>query len=95
VIDAATEKVAMAHALQRISMSSVVAPKALFGFVAKNPGTSAKFCHVFRTTKSKYAESAQALVSKAFRMAFAKDRTLKRGKQGAATCRTERLGWHT
>eukprot|EP00045_Choanoeca_perplexa_P007925 m.72782 g.72782 ORF g.72782 m.72782 type:complete len:501 (-) comp14281_c0_seq2:25-1527(-) len=78
VMDSSTDKTAMAHALQRISMSSIVAPKALFGFVAKNPGSSAKYCHVFKMSKPKYAESAQALVGKAFKMAFAKDRTMKK-----------------
>eukprot|EP00730_Choanoeca_flexa_P018454 TRINITY_DN8973_c0_g1_i1.p1 TRINITY_DN8973_c0_g1~~TRINITY_DN8973_c0_g1_i1.p1 ORF type:complete len:526 (+),score=128.29 TRINITY_DN8973_c0_g1_i1:168-1745(+) len=77
VMDTLTDKVAMAHALHRVSMSSIVAPKALFGFVAKNPGTAAKFCHVFKMSKAKYAENAQALVGKAFKIAFAKDRSLK------------------
>ena len=28
----------------------------MFGFVAKNPGESKKFCHVFQTKKSSHAE---------------------------------------
>lgn len=48
VIDRQTNAVAMAHALGRISLCSVDAQCALFGFVAKNPGGDTKYCHVFK-----------------------------------------------
>ena len=53
VIDRATNKVAMAHALGRISMCTIEAESALFGFVAKNPGGEVKFCHVFKVRKAR------------------------------------------
>ena len=48
VIDEATNQVAMAHSLNRITMCSVDSTNSLFGFVAKNPGGEVKFCHVFK-----------------------------------------------
>lgn len=75
VIDASTNKVAMAHALMRVSMSSVDADNSLFGFVAKNPGDRRNFCHVFVLRKQRHAEEVQALMSKAFRLAFSNERT--------------------
>ena len=60
----------------KISLSSVDSEFALFGFVAKNPGGMDKFCHVFVMKKQRHADEVQALVSKAFKLAFTQDRTL-------------------
>ncbi|EDQ87362.1 uncharacterized protein MONBRDRAFT_27493 [Monosiga brevicollis MX1] len=83
IVDKTNQQVAMAHALQRISMSSIVSEKRLFGLVAKNPGTKDKYCHVFKMARSQHTETAQALLSKAFKLAFAKNRSLKAMPSGA------------
>lgn len=61
----------------------------LFGFVAKNPGKNQRFCHVFLMRKHRHADQVQALVNKAFRLAFTNERTLgrrpKRADAGAAS----------
>ena len=43
----------MAHAMFRISYTTIIMEKHYFAFVGKNPGggTAASFCHVFRTDK--------------------------------------------
>lgn len=48
-----------------------------FGFVARNPGVENKYCHVFGMEKKNHAQQVHGLVTKAFRLAFAKDRTIK------------------
>jgi len=80
VVDGRTQKVAMAHALARVSMCSVDPKHALFGFVAKNPGVQDKYCHVFAMRKQRHADEVHALVSKAFKLAFTKERTIKATK---------------
>lgn len=80
VVDGRTQKVAMAHALARVSMCSVDPNHALFGFVAKNPGVLDKYCHVFAMRKQRHADEVHALVSKAFKLAFTKERTIKQSK---------------
>ena len=85
VVDTHTHKVAMAHALARISMCSVDPHSALFGFVAKNPGVTDKFCHVFSMRKQRHADDVHALVSKAFKLAFTKERTVRAGKGKSRT----------
>eukprot|EP00036_Acanthoecidae_sp_10tr_P000135 CAMPEP_0182948670 /NCGR_PEP_ID=MMETSP0105_2-20130417/59875_1 /TAXON_ID=81532 ORGANISM="Acanthoeca-like sp., Strain 10tr" /NCGR_SAMPLE_ID=MMETSP0105_2 /ASSEMBLY_ACC=CAM_ASM_000205 /LENGTH=554 /DNA_ID=CAMNT_0025088963 /DNA_START=39 /DNA_END=1703 /DNA_ORIENTATION=+ len=79
VIDAAAHKVAMAHALNRISMAAADSELPLFGFVAKNPGVNAKYCHVFYMKSRKHAESLQGYVMKAFRQAYTNRRLSERG----------------
>eukprot|EP00038_Savillea_parva_P006586 m.164658 g.164658 ORF g.164658 m.164658 type:complete len:554 (-) comp12453_c0_seq1:126-1787(-) len=74
VIDASSNKVAMAHALNRVSMAAADTEFPLFGFVAKNPGVNAKYCHVFHMRSRRHAESVQGVVNKAFRLAYAKKR---------------------
>jgi hypothetical protein len=81
IIDDRTDKVAMAHALSRIVMSEYDRQLPLFGFVARNPGTSQIFCHVLAMERLRHAEQAQALVTKAFGLAFSKDATLKRTRK--------------
>lgn len=51
----------------------------LFGFVAKNPKVSDRFCHVFKMKQRKFAVDCQGLVKKAFGLAFAANKqTMKR-----------------
>eukprot|EP00039_Didymoeca_costata_P032500 m.38075 g.38075 ORF g.38075 m.38075 type:complete len:500 (+) comp9386_c1_seq1:69-1568(+) len=83
VIDQAKNKVAMAHALSRISMASADNQGTFFGFVAKNPKVVDKFCHVFSMERRRYAEDCQALVMKAFRLQYAAERTLPKDRKAA------------
>eukprot|EP00729_Bicosta_minor_P003710 gene3710-18849_t len=82
VIDTTANKVAMAHALQRISMATGDAQSTLFAFVAKNPKVVDRYCHVFNMPATRTAEDCQALVMKAFRLAFASRKTSQRAKKG-------------
>lgn len=81
VIDTTSNKVAMAHALSRVSMAAADSQLPLFGFVAKNPGVPDKFCHVFNMNSRAHAEHLQGLVMQAFKLAFANER--EAGKQAA------------
>eukprot|EP00037_Helgoeca_nana_P018590 m.177655 g.177655 ORF g.177655 m.177655 type:complete len:562 (+) comp24497_c0_seq2:2263-3948(+) len=86
VIDTTSNKVAMAHALNRISMAAADSELPLFGVVAKNPGVNAKYCHVFNMRSRKHAESVQGVVMKAFRLAYTNRRLSVqpvKGKPGA------------
>jgi hypothetical protein len=83
VIDDRAGKVAMAHALARIVMSEFDRALPYFGFVARNPGASELFCHVFAMERQQHAEQSQALLTKAFALAFSHEATLKRTKKGA------------
>ena len=82
VIDTSANKVAMAHALQRISMATGDEKSTLFGFVAKNPKVLDRYCHVFNMPDTRCGEDCQALVMKAFRLAFASRKTSQRAKKG-------------
>jgi hypothetical protein len=84
VIDTAANKVAMAHALTRISMATADEQTTLFGFVAKNPKVADRYCHVFNMPDGACAQQCQGIVMKAFGLAFAARRTSQRGKRGAA-----------
>lgn len=86
VIDTGANKVAMAHALARISMATTDEAGTLFGFVAKNPKVQDRFCHVFNLAHRRHAEDCQAIVTKAFRLAFTST-TLKRRKKPSAVPR--------
>ena len=81
VIDTTSHKVAMAHALSRVSMAAADSQLPLFGFVAKNPGVPDKFCHVFNMNSRAHAEHLQGLVMQAFKLAFANERQDKGSKQ--------------
>lgn len=81
VVDTTSSKVAMAHALSRVSMAAADPTLPLFGFVAKNPGVPDKYCHVFNMSSRANAEYLQGLVMKAFRLAFANDRSTGRPQQ--------------
>lgn len=86
VIDTTSNKVAMAHALNRISMAAADSELPLFGVVAKNPWVNAKYCHVFNMRSRKHAESVQGVVMKAFRLAYTNRRLSVqpvKGKPGA------------
>lgn len=77
----------MAHALNRVSMAAADAELPLFGFVAKNPGVNAKYCHVFHMRTKRHAEHLQGLVMKAFRLAYSNRRQSiaeEKGPKGAA-----------
>lgn len=81
VVDTTSNKVAMAHALSRVSMAAADSQLPLFGFVAKNPGVPDKFCHVFNMNSRAHAEHLQGLVMQAFKLAFANERQEKGSKQ--------------
>lgn len=81
VIDNTSNKVAMAHALNRVSIAVSDPELPLFGFVAKNPGKPTKFCHVFHFRSRKNSEHVQGLVMKAFRMAYSHRRQSQTGAQ--------------
>jgi len=74
IIDTTSDKVAMAHALSRVSMAAADSRLPLFGFVAKNPGTPQKYCHVFNMKSKSHADHLQGLVMKAFRIAYANEK---------------------
>lgn len=71
IVDKASDKVAMAHALTRVSIAHHDPAHALFGFVAKNPGQAMLYCHVFGMMKAAQAEHCHNLVMRAFRLAYA------------------------
>eukprot|EP00049_Salpingoeca_infusionum_P019032 m.359836 g.359836 ORF g.359836 m.359836 type:complete len:537 (+) comp18764_c0_seq1:413-2023(+) len=78
VVDSDSGKVAMAHALNRVSMCSVDVNHSLFGFVAKNPRSKMRYCHVFETSSPKHAQTTHSLVSKAFKLAFVRKKSVRK-----------------
>eukprot|EP00035_Acanthoeca_spectabilis_P021224 m.437035 g.437035 ORF g.437035 m.437035 type:complete len:549 (+) comp18051_c0_seq1:37-1683(+) len=88
VIDSSSNKVAMAHALNRISMAAADRELPLFGVVAKNPGVNTKYCHVFHMRSRKHAESCQGVVMKAFRLAYTNRRLTQTGQHGKPAAAT-------
>eukprot|EP00043_Microstomoeca_roanoka_P015915 m.160150 g.160150 ORF g.160150 m.160150 type:complete len:555 (+) comp16355_c2_seq3:207-1871(+) len=86
VIDGKRNELAMAHALQNVTMCTVDKDSAMFAFVARDPNmNNHKYCHVFQMSKSRHAQSAHALVSKAFKLAFYKHRSIKKPTAREAT----------
>eukprot|EP00053_Salpingoeca_punica_P006915 m.64244 g.64244 ORF g.64244 m.64244 type:complete len:487 (-) comp13915_c0_seq1:496-1956(-) len=84
VIDTAKQTVAMAHSLVRINMSTTDREYPLFGVVAKNPGSPKRYCHVFAMRLQEHANEIQAVMGKAFKMAYARKHARKMPAVGAS-----------
>ncbi|XP_070560464.1 uncharacterized protein [Ptychodera flava] len=70
----------MAHALKRISYSTCDPFYRQFAFLARNPNgpIGVQYCHVFLTRKESEAEEINAILGKAFKVAYASLRSKKR-----------------
>ncbi|XP_041377985.1 uncharacterized protein LOC121390269 [Gigantopelta aegis] len=66
----------MAHALKRISYATCDPEARQFSFMAREPEgeTDIQFCHAFITKTPEKAEELNAIISNAFKMAYAKQR---------------------
>ncbi|EGD76299.1 hypothetical protein PTSG_01002 [Salpingoeca rosetta] len=93
VIDNSAFAVVMAHALQNVTMCTVVRDHALFGFVARDATRrQQQYCHVFHMPSPRHAQGTHTTVSKAFKLAFYKHRT-RQGLETSSDERAERRQW--
>ncbi|XP_041480625.1 uncharacterized protein LOC121428104 isoform X3 [Lytechinus variegatus] len=71
--------VLMAHALKRISYATCDPDYGQFAFLARNPKgpVGVQYCHVFITQEDYEAEEINAIISKAFKVAYASIRSKK------------------
>ncbi|XP_071502764.1 uncharacterized protein [Diadema antillarum] len=69
----------MAHALKRISYATCDPDFGQFAFLARNPKgpVGVQYCHVFITQEGNEAEEINAIISKAFKVAYASIRSKK------------------